>query len=77
MILEKPWLVTLGPLFISHEGRDELRSLACSDMSRPYLDKVWEARGENSVAPPLSNKIAWPYRAGKANVIQFPARGRP
>lgn len=58
--MNRPWLITLGPLVPPDDARRELRALAHGLTPDEYSSKVWGYRMEQAPTIKRSRSRSWP-----------------
>lgn len=67
-----PWLITLRPFVLPHDGRQELGEIATGLTPQEYTNKIWTIRMDTAPGKRRSRSRAWPLSCrvkGKGFVI--------
>ena len=73
-IIQRPWLLQLGPLTIQTDAREELITIRTGMAAGDYIDAIWALRYANCLAEDycLTGKSAasgWPYRSAAKRAV--------
>jgi hypothetical protein len=59
-MIDRPWLLQLGPLIIPTDAREELNALTVRRTSDEYVDAIWKKRKAEGPKVRRPRSLSWP-----------------